>query len=157
MIDPKDANIMIQANILQVGKSNAEDPFSSLESGYGNALAGGIAGGLIGNNWQGVGVGALVGGVIGTVADAAVQVVNYSIITDLQISERVTGAVVNESSNAHLRQGTSGVKTSSWSEKTHWKKYQTRIISSAKKTNLKFETALPELKKGLVESIAGIL
>jgi hypothetical protein len=127
---------MIQANILQVGKSTQEDPFSSLTSGYGGALAGGL---------------------IGTVADSAVQVVNYQMITDLQVSEKADGDVVTESSNAQLKQGSSGNKSSSWSQKTKWKKYQTRIISVAKKTNLKFEVALPELKRGLVQSISGLL
>lgn len=157
--DPNKANFMIQANILQVGKSTQEDPFSSLTSGYGGALAGGTIGALAssGNDYTGAGIGALAGGLIGTVADAAVQVVNYQMITDLQISEKADGDVVTESSNAQLKQGTSGNKSSSWSQKSKWKKYQTRIISVAKKTNLKFEAALPELKRGLVQSISGLL
>ena len=148
---------MIQANILQVGKSTKEDPFSSLSSGFGGALAGGTMGALISNDSMGMGIGALAGGLIGTVADAAVQVVNYQMITDLQISEKADSATVTESSNAQLRQGSSGNKSSSWSEKSKWKKYQTRIISVAKKTNLKFELALPELKRGLIQSISGLL
>ncbi len=157
--DPNKANFMIQANILQVGKSTQEDPFSSLTSGYGGALAGGTVGALISsnNNYTGAGIGALAGGLIGTVADSAVQVVNYQMITDLQVSEKADGDVVTESSNAQLKQGSSGNKSSSWSQKTKWKKYQTRIISVAKKTNLKFEVALPELKRGLVQSISGLL
>lgn len=155
--DPDKANFMIQANILQVGKSTKEDPFSGLTSGYGGALAGGVMGGVISNNYRGAGIGALAGGLLGTVADAAVQVVNYRMITDLQISEKADGAIVTESSNAKLRQGTSGNKSSSWSQKSKWKKYQTRIISVATKTNLKFEKALPELKRGLVQSISGLL
>jgi hypothetical protein len=157
--DPNKANFMIQANILQVGKSTQEDPFSSLTSGYGGALAGGTVGALISsnNNYTGAGIGALAGGLIGTVADSAVQVVNYQMITDLQVSEKADGDVVTESSNAQLKQGSSGNKSSSWSQKTKWKKYQTRIISVAKKTNLKFEAALPELKRGLVQSISGLL
>jgi hypothetical protein len=155
--DPNKANFMIQANILQVGKSTQEDPFSSLSSGYGGALAGGTMGALVSNDYAGAGIGALAGGLIGTVADAAVQVVNYQMITDLQVSEKADGDVVTESSNAQLKQGSSGNKSSSWSQKTKWKKYQTRIISVAKKTNLKFEVALPELKRGLVQSISGLL
>ena len=157
--DPNKANFMIQANILQVGKSTQEDPFSSLTSGYGGALAGGTVGALISsnNNYTGAGIGALAGGLIGTVADSAVQVVNYQMITDLQVSEKADGDVVTESSNAQLKQGSSGNKSSSWSQKTKWKKYQTRIISVAKKTNLKCEVALPELKRGLVQSISGLL
>ena len=155
--DPNKAHFMIQANILQVGKSTQEDPFSSLTSGYGGALAGGTMGALVSNDYAGAGIGALAGGLIGTVADAAVQVVNYQMITDLQVSEKADSAVVTESSNAKLNQGTSGSKSSSWSEKSKWKKYQSRIISVAKKTNLKFEVALPELKRGLVQSISGLL
>ncbi len=159
--NPSEANFMIQANILQVGKNTLEDPFGSLTGGYGGALdgalLGGLAGGLATDSFGGAGVGALVGGIGGTIADAMVEVVNYSMITDLQISEKASGHVVNEASNASLKQGTSGHKTSSWSEKSNWKKYQTRIISSAKKTNLKFETALPELKQGLIQSISGLL
>ncbi|WP_422491663.1 complement resistance protein TraT, partial [Endozoicomonas sp. ALE010] len=37
------------------------------------------------------------------------------------------------------------------------KKYQTRVVSTANKVNLKFEEALPELKKGLSNSISGLL
>jgi hypothetical protein len=155
--DPNKAHFMIQANILQVGKSTDSDPFGSMNSGFGGALAGGLIGSSVSNNYSGVGVGALAGGLVGMVADAAVEVVNYRMITDLQISEKADSSVVTESSNAQLRQGSSGNKSSSWSEKTKWKKYQTRIISVAKKTNLKFELALPELKQGLVQSITGLL
>ena len=78
-------------------------------------------------------------------------------ITDLQVSEKANGDIVTESSNAKLKQGTSGSKSSSWSQKSKWKKYKTRIVSVARKTNLKFEVALPELKLGLVQSISGLL
>jgi hypothetical protein len=77
------------------------------------------------------------------------------ILTKLAMS--CDSATVTESSNAQLKQGSSGNKSSSWSEKSKWKKYQTRIISVAKKTNLKFELALPELKRGLIQSISGLL
>jgi uncharacterized protein YdeI (BOF family) len=155
--DPNKAHFMIQANILQVGKATDSDPFGSMNSGFGGALAGGLIGSSISNNYTGMGVGVLAGGLIEMVADSAVEVVNYRMITDLQISEKAEGNTVTESSNAQLKQGSSGNKSSSWSEKSKWKKYQTRIISVAKKTNLKFELALPELKQGLVQSIAGLL
>ena len=37
---PKQANIMIQANILQVGKSTLENPFEAMTGGYGSGLEG---------------------------------------------------------------------------------------------------------------------
>ena len=157
----KHANIMIQANILQVGKTTLEDPFSTLTHGYGGTLEG-MAGGMAlagatgGNGRSALGIG-LLGGIAGSVLDAAVEVVQYSMITDLQISEKAEGNFVSESSDASLKQGTSGNKKSTWEEKTNWKKYQTRIMSVAKKVNAKFAEAEPELVEGLVKSISGLL
>ena len=99
----------------------------------------------------------LVAGIGNTILDAAVEVVNFTMITDLQISEKADGSYVDESSDASLKQGTSGYKKNTWKSKTNWKKYQTRVVSVAKKTNLKFEEAAPELVSGLVNSIAGVL
>lgn len=155
--DPRKAQYMIQANILQVGKSTDKDPFGSLSSGFGGALAGGLIGASVSNDSFGMGVGALAGGLVGTIADSAVKVVNYTMITDLQLSEKASGKIIKEKSSSEVKQGANSTKTSTWSEQCNWKKYQTRIMSVATKTNLKFETALPELKNGLVNSISGLL
>ena len=57
----------------------------------------------------------------------------------------------------NLNQGTSGSTQQVSNEVTQRKKYQTRIVSTANKLNLKFEDAVPELEEGLTLSIAGIL
>ena len=158
---PKQANIMIQANILQVGKSTLENPFEALSGGYGSGLEGFAAGAALagatgGSGRSMLGIG-LIAGIGNTILDAAVEVVNYTMTIDLQISEKAEGEYVSESSDASLKQGSSGYKKSTWEKKTNWKKYQTRIISVAKKTNLKFEEAEPKLTEGLVKSISGLL
>ena len=155
------ANIMIQANVLQVGKSTLENPFQALTGGYGSGLEGfatgaAIAGATGGSGRSMLGIG-LITGIGNTILDAAVEVVNFTMITDLQISEKADEEYVSESSDANLKQGTSGYKKSTWEKKTNWKKYQTRIMSVAKKTNLKFEEAEPKLTEGLVKSISGLL
>ena len=155
------ANIMIQATVLQVGKSTLENPFQALTGGYGSGLEGfatgaAIAGATGGSGRSMLGIG-LITGIGNTILDAAVEVVNFTMITDLQISEKADGEYVSESSDANLKQGTSGYKKSRWEKKTNWKKYQTRIMSVAKKTNLKFEEAEPKLTEGLVKSISGLL
>jgi hypothetical protein len=155
------ANIMIQANVLQVGKSTLENPFQALTGGYGSGLEGfatgaAIAGATGGSGRSMLGIG-LITGIGNTILDAAVEVVNFTMITDLQISEKADGNFVSESSDASLKQGNSGYKKSTWEQKTNWKKYQTRIMSVAKKTNLKFEEAEPKLTEGLVKSISGLL
>ena len=158
---PKQANIMIQANILQVGKSTLENPFEALSGGYGSGLQGfatgaALAGATGGSGRSMLGIG-LLAGVGNTILDAAVEVVTFTMTTDLQISEKADGEYVSESSDASIKQGTSGYKKSTWEKKTSWKKYQTRIMSVGKKTNLKFEEAEPKLTEGLVKSISGLL
>ena len=159
--NPKNANFMIQANILQVGKSTMEDPFQALTGGYGSGLAGFATGATLGGALGGSGKSMLGAGLLvgagEAILDAAVEVVNFTMITDLQISEKASGNYVDESSDASLKQGTSGHKKSTWREKTNWKKYQTRIMSVAKKTNLKFDEAESELTTGLVRAISGLL
>ena len=159
--NPKQANIMIQANILQVGKSTLENPFEALSGGYGSGLEGfatgaALAGATGGSGRSMLGIG-LLAGVGNTILDAAVEVVTFTMTTDLQISEKADGEYVSESSDASLKQGTSGFKKSTWEKKTNWKKYQTRIMSVGMKTNLKFEEAEPKLTEALVKSISGLL
>jgi hypothetical protein len=160
--NPEEANYLLQANVLQVGKVDLSAARKGFASGYGGGLEGFAMGAIAtntlgGSNGLSVGVGIL-GGILGTVANAMVKDVTYSIITDIQISERVKkGVVVNESNRANLVQGTSGSKTITSNEKTQWKRYQTRIMSTANKVNLDFIEASPLLVQGLVRSISGIM
>lgn len=92
----------------------------------------------------------------GMAADAMVEDVNYTMITDVQIAER-TKTTVTTDNVAALRQGTSGAKIQTSTETGNQHKYQTRVVSSANKVNLKFEEAKPVLEDQLAKSIANIL
>ena len=81
-------------------------------------------------------------------ADAMVEDVNYTMITDVQIAER-TKATVTTDNVAALRQGTSGAKIQTSTETGNQHKYQTRVVSNANKVNLKFEEAKPVLEDQL--------
>jgi hypothetical protein len=158
---PKKANYLLQANILQVGKADLRETESALTRGFGGALSGVVTGAavgdMIGNRDSTLGFG-LLGGIAGTVTDAMVKDITYSIVTDIQISERAeNGVIVEEELNSKLSQGTNSKRKIKSTEKHNWKRYQTRIISTANKVNLKFEAALPELIKGLTNSISGIM
>lgn len=160
--DPDLAHFLLQANVLQVGKTDPSAAERALMGGYGDMAGGALAGAAIGAHTGGGGTGnALAGGLVGmfatTVANAAVKDVTYAIITDLQISERAKdGVTVREDNQQTLKQGTSGSKSVQSSEITDWKRYQTRIVSTANKVNLEFEEAEPQLTAGLTRSIAGI-
>ena len=156
---PKRAHYWLQANVLQVGRSNARDTSGALAAGPG--VAGGAVTGYAlhratGGSSGGAAIGAAVGGaIVGTVVDAMVEDVYYSVITDIQIMERFDGSV-SESSQHQLIQGDSGSTTSSYQRNTDMRKYQTRIVSFANQANLKWPEAEPELTQGMVRALAGL-
>jgi hypothetical protein len=101
-----------------------------MESGYGGALEGAVSGGAIAFA-AGAGnpiTGGLIGGVATTVADNAIQDVTYSGIVDIRLTLHGCKEV-----------------------------YKTRILTMANRVGLRFETAKPEIERGLINSISGIL
>ena len=160
---PEQAHYLLQANILQVGRTDLRAADNALTQGFGAALTGAMVGAAAGtlitteNNTRGAIAGGLIGSTVSTVADAMVHDVVYSVITDLQVSERVANSiVVKEKTRSKLKQGERGIREITSTEKVEWKRYQTRIVSTANKVNLKFKQAAPELIKGLTRSITGI-
>ncbi|MBU2115687.1 MAG: complement resistance protein TraT [Gammaproteobacteria bacterium] len=156
---PSRANYWLQANVLQVGRSNARATNGALAAGPG--IAGGAVTGYAlhratGGSSGGAAIGAAVGGaVVGTVVDAMVEDVYYSVITDIQIMERFDGTV-REQSEHQLVQGDSGSTTSSYQRNTDMRKYQTRVVSFANQANLKWPEAEPQLTQGMVRALAGL-
>ena len=164
--DPKAARFVLQANVLQAGRSSDTAAEAASGSGFGGTLLGGAAGGAAGyglghagigvNDAVGTVVGALAGAAISTIADAYVQDTTYTLITDVQISERVPGTVISQSEQANLQQGSSGTITQSSSGTSDAKRYRTRIVSTANQANLAWPDAEPQLVAGLTRSIGGM-
>lgn len=150
------AHYMLQINILSVGKMSEAAAKQSLTGGFGGALLGGAAGGLIGQSYPAAGAGALIGAAGGLIADSLVKDVTYAMITDVQVAERSKEAV-NQQTNANLQQGTSTTTNQQISGTGHWLYYRTRIVSTANKVNLDFKDAVPPLQGQLVHSLSGIL
>ena len=159
--DPEDAHFLLQANVLQVGRTSRTAAEGSFAKGFGSAVVGGAAGAGVGraatDQTEVMIAGAVAGAAASAVADAFVQDVTYSIITDVQISERAReGVVVTERMSQDLAQGSGGQRVLSSSEVHDWKRYRTRVMSTANQVNLDFEDAAPELAAGLTRAIAGI-
>lgn len=155
---PSKANYWLQANVLQVGRSNARDSQGALAAGPG-AVGGAVTGAVIhrstGGSVSGTAGAAIAGAAVGTIVDAMVQDVYYSVITDIQIMERFAGKV-QETSEHTLLQGDSGVTRTSFSQQSNMRRYQTRIVSSANQANLKWEDAAPLLSDGVARALAGL-
>ncbi|ENT2598332.1 complement resistance protein TraT, partial [Escherichia coli] len=160
MTSPDKAYYWIQANVLKADKMDLRESQGWLSRGYegaavGAALGGGITAYNTGSAGTTLGVG-LATGLIGMAADAMVEDINYTMITDVQIAER-TRTSVRTDNVAALRQGTSGSKIQTSTETGNQHKYQTRVVSSANQVYLKFEEAKPHLEDQLAKSIANIL
>ncbi|ENN6351737.1 complement resistance protein TraT [Providencia huashanensis] len=157
---PDEAYYWVQVNVLKADKMDLREAQSFLNQGYqGAALGAAIGGGIAAFNTNSTGTALGVGlasGLIGMAADSMVEDVNYSMITDIQISEK-TKANVTTTNIAALKQGTSGSKIQTSQQDGDRHKYQTRIVSNANKVNLKFEEAKPVLEQQLAKSISNIL
>lgn len=166
--DPKEAKFYLQANVLQVGKTDPTAIQAQLGQGYG--VVGGVGAGVVsglalasmssgryGANNNAMMTGALIGGVAELVAGSLVKDVYFSIVTDIQIKERLAeGKSANLQSNHTNKQGTSGVEQVTYSDRVDMKTYQTRIVSVANKMNLEFAEAAPALRSGLTRAVAGL-
>ncbi len=158
---PSQAHYILKGNILQVGKSDEAAAEKAFAGGFGGGLEGAVLGagvaGIAGGENSNMAIGGLAGMVAGTVANAMVKDVYYSVITDIELKEKLPeGKMASASTNHNLAQGTSGGTQVSYDESVNYKAYQTRILSSANKVNLKFEEAQPGLKQGLATSVSGI-
>ncbi|CZX99660.1 MAG: conjugal transfer complement resistance protein TraT [Enterobacter sichuanensis] len=158
--NPDTAGYWIQANVLKADKMDLRESQGWLSQGYeGAATAAALGAGITAYNSNSAGATLGVGlaaGLVGMAADAMVEDINYTMVTDVQISERTT-AKVQTDNVAVLRQGTSGAKVQTSSETGNQHKYQTRVVSNANKVNLKFPEAQPVLEDQLAKSISNIL
>lgn len=158
--NPDTAGYWIQANVLKADKMDLRESQGWLSKGYeGAATAAALGAGITAYNSNSAGATLGVGlaaGLAGMAADAMVEDVNYTMVTDVQIAER-TSTKVQTDNVAVLRQGTSGAKVQTSSETGNQHKYQTRIVSNANKVNLKFPEAQPVLEDQLAKSISNIL
>lgn len=156
--NPKQAHYMLQANILKVGKMSRSASENALGGGYGSALAGAATGAVIGSfgNSNTTIAGGIAGGVIGLAADSLVKDVNFTMVTDVQISERVGKGAVKEQFNSSLENGTASGTSQTYSKRSDYQRFRTRVVSNADKVNLSFEKAKPALEQGLVRILSEI-
>ena len=124
---PSAAHYLLQANILTVGKMSVAASQTALGGGYGSALAGGVVGAAAGsltNRGSAMVAGGLIGGVVGLAADSLVKDVNYTMVTDVQISERAgRGIKVREHFNASLQNGSASNTNQSSSKQGDSQRY----------------------------------
>lgn len=151
---PKNANYWLQVNVLKLDKIDLKNG-NPAESGLLGAGVGAMAGVYnTGSLNTGLGLG-LVGGAIGIAADALIEDIKYTMITDVLVAEK-TDVNVNTQNINMIQQGTKGIAAVTSSRNSNMNKYQTRVVSIANQVNLKFEEAAPLLQQELMSSIGNI-
>ncbi|WP_214001095.1 complement resistance protein TraT [Arsukibacterium sp.] len=93
------------------------------------------------------------------VGNQLVQDKYYTMLTDIQLAERIASdsiGMVQETSMQQLKQGDSGNTELLWELATDRRKYQVKVVSFANKANLSWEDAEQPLHQGLLRSLAGI-
>ena len=157
---PNSAHYLLQANVLKVDKMSIAASQSALGGGFGSALAGGVAGAALGSlthNTNAMIGGGVAGGLVGLAADSLVKDVNYTMVTDVQISEKMaSGVKVREEHRASLKQGSSSSLNQVSTTDSQYQRYRVRVVSNADKVNLAFKDAVPALKSELVKALVGI-
>ncbi len=157
--NPKKANFMVQANLLKVGEMDENEQKNYLGAGFGvGAAAAGAT--LLTGGGRRAGAAGLIGMAVGLAVEAArVKDVHYALVTDVEIRQRpLDGEVVTQDDNQSGQMGRGSVSRQSSSVKgVQWKKYRTRIVSSAYAPGLDFEQAQPFLENGLVKALSGTM
>jgi hypothetical protein len=158
--NPKKANFLVQANLLKVGAMDLNEQKNYLGAGFGAAAVFAGATALTGGGYGRSGKAAVAGAVVGMLWEAAkVKDVHYAMVTDVEIRQRpLDGETVVQADNLRGKMGASGNSTQiAINNNVQWKKYRTRIISSAYAPGLDFSQAQPFLEKGMVKALAGTM
>jgi len=158
--NPREANFMVQANLLKVGEIDENEQKRYLESGFGIGIAAAGATLFTGGDNKNVGKAALIGAALGLAVEAArVRDVHYALIIDVEIRQRpLDGEVITQSDQQSNDMGRNAMsRQSSVTTSIQWKKYRTRIVSSAYAPGLDFEQAQPFLEDGIVRAVGGTL
>ncbi len=149
MVSPEQAHYQVQLNIVRMTTTA-----QAAGANGGGFAAGALAGGNNGN-MQGALIGGLIGGIADTVVGSLVKNVTATMVAELQIAAKQSGAVATTTRVADS-QGTSGSESQSVSGISHRIDYRTRIDLWANQVNLKVQDAVPQLQYHLVRNVVGL-
>lgn len=159
--NPNKATLLLQANILSVGKTSMTAAQQALHAGYGGVLGSAIVGAgaaaAAGGNGTAIGASGLALGAADYVGGLLVKDITYAAIVDVQLSERSDDVSVTVASDQTFQQGNSGVEHQTFAEHSKWKRYRTRILSTAEQANLSWTDAEPAIADGLSQVLRGLL
>jgi len=160
---PQKADWVVEAKIVNIKKEDLSarqiKETSSQEAGMTGSIYGGFVAGANAGSWRSAVAGALIGGVLSGTANLLVnswvKLGYLTIVTDIQVRQRVHGKVVKKVVGETK---TGGVKeTVSQEGNTTWIKYRFQALTRAKKVNLKWEDCKDAMIKEISRIVASLL
>lgn len=154
--DPSKAGYIVQANLLYMGEEKQGlTGDGMLAGGFGGALAGAAMGG----DWKGSAAGGLagaaVGSVVGGLVGSMIHVDTYLGACDIQIKEVVSGEVRGVM-RTEAKQGSATTLTTEREVQSSHQEYRTRIVVTAKQTNINRQEACTAITDRLAAQIGGM-
>lgn len=161
--DPKEANLMLNATIIQAGKTTPEDVHKALTAGVQSALAGGAIAGLAGQNFATAAAIGLAAGAVGFVADSFIEDTYYSFVMDIQLRERplegdsIANSIDNSTNKSTAVSNSKSSSTVQRGSNYNWIVHDSRIVSTANQINLTLEEAMPLVTTKTVSSLTNMM
>lgn len=157
--NPRKAEYVLQANVLEMTKQTQHlTAAGALIGGYGGALSGMSlmrGNSNFGSYGMGVGAAGLVGAGIGALAGSMIHVDTYFGVVDIQLQQRMKHRVRGyEETNA--RQGSATVLHTDREVDTNWQTYRTRIVATARQTNINEHHAASAISGKIAMEIANL-
>jgi hypothetical protein len=164
--DPGAARYMLQANVLEASRRAKSAAERSYEGSLGSVVTGGALGGV-----AGYGTGRGLGGNDTALAAGGAHrrrrrgdpgrrlrpQGRLRVVTDVQISERApAGGRSPRPTRPTSARGAAAGRIQTSSRSAGWKRYRTRVVSTAEQVELAWPDAAPSLVAGLTRSIAGL-
>jgi hypothetical protein len=155
--NPDTAQFHMQVYVLNLEEAAPTAAEAALNTGYvGSIGAGAVAGGVMTNSYKGAAAGGLLGGAAELIAGSLVHDVTFMLVCDVKISEKTRkGVIVRKDTQISGKDSDAGSSKQRVSEVSNRKEYQTRIVTTANKANLKLPDAQDLMFQKTAYAMAG--
>ena len=154
------AYYQLRVNILQAGEvKNPAEANAFINQGVGSLAGGAMVGTIAGLAGSGIASAGIAGIAVAGADYVGQQVYKdkaYSVVTDIQVGEKLDGTTVQHTSTSTISNGSSGNTEQFFKQDSNWHNELVRVGSVADQINLEFKDAIPVLKSGLADEITGI-
>lgn len=157
--NPDSAQFHMLVYVLNLEEASPSAAQAALGAGYVGSIGAGATVGALANSsnrYTGAAVGGLLAGGAEFISGALVKDVTFMLVCDVKIAEKTRkGVFVRKDTQVSAKVSDAGSSKQRVSEVTNKKEYQTRIVTTANKANLKLEEAQELMFQKTAYAMAG--